>query len=226
MLYDHDVVTVVVLDAPKPSHKYPTFWPEFGRPRKYGPVFSVEQVKLETDLDANKDLTGSEIENAELIDKKDTFISVRVNISKKEVAPHRKTQTLYVDDKQAGKQMSALTNLVTSVGVSVPARKCKIFQVTSDTRTPAVLAQMISAAVDWRQSEKPESPVAVVTCDGAVGAGVLCAAGQSWDQVNRDGFVDMVHAVRSVRISRPQLVCSVEEYNMAREIVSILVGKK
>ena len=81
MLYDHDVVTVVVLDAPKPSHKYPTFWPEFGRPRKYGPVFSVEQVKLETDLDANKDLTGSEIENAELIDKKDTFISVRVNIS-------------------------------------------------------------------------------------------------------------------------------------------------
>ena len=45
------------------------------------------------------------------------------------MAPHRKTQSLYVDDKQS-KQVSALTNLVTKVGVSVPARRCRIFQVS------------------------------------------------------------------------------------------------
>ena len=225
MLYDHDVVTVVVLDAPKSSHKYPAFWPEFGKPKKYGPVFSLEQVKLEAEVDANNDVTVAEIENAELIDKKDTFISVRVNISKKEVAPHRKTQTLYVDDKQ-GKQMSALSNLMTSVGVSVPARKCQIFQVTSDHCSPEVLAQMMRAARRWRQAERPESPTIVVSCDGAAGAGVWCAAGQCWDQAVRDGCVDLVHAVRSVRISRPQLVTTLQEYNMTKDVVRAILKNK
>ena len=89
--------------------------------------------------------TAEQVEQAELIDRRqEGFCSVRVNISKKEVrhlcmrhniydlhqvAPHRKTQSLYVDDKQS-KQVSALTNLVTKVGVSVPARRCRIFQVS------------------------------------------------------------------------------------------------
>ena len=184
MLYDHDVVTVLVLDAPRSSHKYPSFWPEFGKPKKYGPVFSVEQVKLEAELDvATKDNGAAEIENAELIEKKDAFISVRVNISKKEVAPHRKTQTLYVDEKQS-KQMSALTNLVSRVGVSVPARRCQIFQLTGSDCSPRALANMMVAAKRWREAEKPDSPMAVVTCDGLSRAGVWCAASQCWDQVS------------------------------------------
>ena len=216
MLYDHDVVTVVVMDCPKHSAKYPGFWPEFDKPRKYGPVFSVEQVKLEAEIDFNKDLSEAEIENAELIDKKDGFISIRVNISKKEVAPHRKTQALLVDDK-AGKQFSTLTNLV--VGVTVPPQRCRIFQVTSEHCSPTVLKEMMAAAKRWRNSEKPDSPTVVVSLDGARKAGVYCAASQCWDQLVRDHRVDTAGAVRSVRISRPHLLNRLEEYREVREIV-------
>ena len=64
-------------------------------------------------------------ERRDLIEKTESFSCVQVEIIKKEVAPHRKTHALYVDDKQ-GKQFSSLTNLV--VGVAVPPRKCRIFQ--------------------------------------------------------------------------------------------------
>ena len=226
MLYDHDVVTVVVLDCPKHSAKYPGFWPEFDKPRKYGPVFSVEQVKLEAENDFNKDLTEAEIENAELIDKKDGFLSIRVNISKKEVAPHRKTQALYVDDKQGkqGKQLSTLTNLV--VGVTVPPQRCKIFQLTSEHgSSPAVIKEMMSAAKRWRNCQKaPDSPTVVVSLDGSSRAGVYCAASQCWDQAVRDSRVDLASAVRSVRMSRPSLVSSTEEYRQCREVVTTILS--
>ena len=102
--------------------------------------------------------TAEQVERAELIDRRqEGFCSVRVNISKKEVghlntcmrhniyylhqvAPHRKTQSLYVDDKQS-KQVSALTNLVTKVGVSVPARRCRIFQVSPGVHCPLMLGK-------------------------------------------------------------------------------------
>ena len=96
MVYDHDAVTIVVLGAPRSSTKYPSFWPEYGKPKKYGPVFSVEQVKLEEVADGAKDNHNSE--HQDLLNKTEGFVSIRVNISKKEVAPHRKS--LFVDDKQ------------------------------------------------------------------------------------------------------------------------------
>ena len=43
-------------------------------------------------------------------------------------------------------------------------------------------------------------------------------------QVTRDSCVDLAHAVRSVRISRPQLVCSLQEYNMTRDVVINLIS--
>ena len=218
MLYDHDVVTVVVLDCPKHSAKYPGFWPEFNKPRRYGPVFSVEQVKLEAEDDFSKEQGEAEIENAELIGKKEGFISIRVNISKKEVAPHRKTQALYVDDKQ-GKQLSTLTNLV--VGVTVPPQRCKIFQLTCEqASSSSMMVEMMSAAKRWRNSEKPDSPTVVVSLDGTSRAGVYCAASHCWDQALRDNRVDLASAVRAVRISRPNLVNSTEEYRESRNIVS------
>ena len=129
MVYDHDVATVVVLDCPKPSTKFPPFWPEYGKPRKYGPVFSVEHVKQRGEPDKERvGLRTGQLEQVDLIETQESFLSVRLDISKKEVAPHRKTQALYVDDKQ-GKQFSSLTNLV--VGVTAPAKRCRLFQLQS-----------------------------------------------------------------------------------------------
>ena len=54
-------------------------------------------MKVEAELESSKS-NGSNTENEGLINKKDCFTSVRINISKKEVAPHRKS--LFVDEKQ------------------------------------------------------------------------------------------------------------------------------
>ena len=77
----------------------------------------------------------------------------RLQLCKKEVAPHRKTQSLYVDDKQvlssilpqvsyfcyssssrpptSPPQVSSLTNLV--VGVTAPVKHCMVLQLHSWT---------------------------------------------------------------------------------------------
>ena len=224
MVWDHEAVTVVVLSNPRSSYKYPEFWPKFGKPHKYGPVFSLEQVAVEKeDTDLSKDVSAADIEHADLIDKTDTFTSVRLHICKKEVAPHRKTQSLYVDDKQSHK-MSALTNLVSRVGVSLPPRRVHILQVNSGEPDPAVLANMMRSARAWQTSEKPGgSPTIVVSSDGVTGAGVWCGASLAWDMATREGSVDTAHAVRSIRMSRPGLVTSLGEYTMTRQLVRRLV---
>ena len=223
MVWDHEAVTVVVLSNPRSSYKYPEFWPKFGNTQKYGPVFSLEQVELEKeDTDMSKDVSAADIEYADLIDKTDLYTSVRLQICKKEVAPHRKTQSLYVDDKQSHK-MSALTNLVSRVGVS-SSRRVHILQVNSGESDPAVLAKMMRAARAWQSSEKPGgSPTIVVSCDGVTGAGVWCGAALAWDMAAREDSVDLAHAVRSVRISRPGLVTNLGEYAMARDVIRMLV---
>ena len=43
-------------------------------------------------------------------------------------------------------------------------------------------------------------------------------------QVIRDSSIDLAHAVRSVRISRPQMVCSLQEYNLVRDVVTNLIS--
>jgi len=231
MVYDHDIATVVVLDCPKPSTKYPTFWPEFGKPRKYGPVFSVEQVKQTGEPDKDKQRVGfssGQQEQVDLIETQGSFLSVRLDISKKEVAPHRKTQALYVDDKQ-GKQFSSLTNLV--VGVTAPAKRVRLFQSQSSQSGDKMfgsatnLVEILASARKWRDLENPDSPVAVVSMDGAEKAGVYCVGSHCWDQLVRDKEVDLLHAVRSVRISRPQLVSSLQEYKLCTEVIVKILTK-
>jgi len=234
MVYDHDVATVIVLDSPKPSTKYPTFWPDYGKPRKYGPVFSVEHVRHGGEPDKAKERVGlrsGQMEQMDLIESQESFLSVRLDISKKEVAPHRKTQAMCVDDKQ-GKQFSSLTNIV--VGVTAPAKRVRLFQLHSGQpgdkgdkclSSASSLVEMMSSARKWRDSENPDSPTVVVSMDGAEKAGIYCAASHCWDQLIRDKEVDLLHAVRSVRISRPQLVTSLQEYKQCSEIILNILTK-
>jgi len=173
MVYDHEVSTVVVLDSPRIGTKYPAFWPpEIEKPKKYGPVFSVEKVE------GGKEGSGNS-----------GFSSYRLHLCKKEVAPHRKTQSLYVDDKQ----VSSLTNLV--VGVTAPVKRCQIFQLHSwqGATLPGCMARLLQAARTHRDSANPETPVVVVSTNGAERAGVYCAASHSWDQLLRQGQVIYEH---------------------------------
>jgi len=200
MVYDHEVSTVVVLDSPRLGTKYPAFWPpEMEKPKKYGPVFSVEKVEGGKEGAANNG-----------------FSSYRLHLCKKEVAPHRKTQSLYVDDKQ----VSSLTNLV--VGVTAPVKRCQIFQLHSwqGATLPASLARLLQAARSHRDSANPESPVVVVSTNGAERAGVYCAVSHSWDQLLRQGQADVVHAVHCVRLSRPQLVPTLQEYSLIYRVLA------
>jgi protein tyrosine phosphatase len=226
MVYDHDIATIVVLDSPKPSTKYPTFWPELGKPRKYGPVFSVEQLKQAGEPDKDKQMVGlgCQQEQVDIIETQDSCLTVRLDISKKEVAPHRKTQALYVDDKQ-GKQFSSLTNLV--VGVTAPAKRVRLFQLQHSPSgdDAASLVSVLGSARRWRDLESPDSPMLVVSLDGAEKAGVYCVGSHCWDQLVRDKEVDLLHAVRSVRVSRPQLVSSLQEYKLCSELIFKILTK-
>ena len=153
MVYDHEVTTVVVLDSPRTSNKYPAFWPhESDRPKKFGPVFTVEKVE-------GKEGAGA-----------GGFSSYSLHLCKKEVAPHRKTQSLYVDDKQ----VSSLTNLV--VGVTAPVRHCQVLQLHSwgQDSLPHTLAQLLRTTRAHRAANSPESPVVVVSADGAEQSSRFC----------------------------------------------------
>ena len=86
---------------------------------------------MQTVGEPEKNGMSRNLEQIDLVEERRVgeVISVRLDISKKEVAPHRKTQALCVDDKQ-GKQFSSLTNLV--VGVTAPAKRCRLFQLRNN----------------------------------------------------------------------------------------------
>ena len=87
------------------------------------------------------------------------------------------------------------------------------------------LVKLLASARSWRDSEAPDSPVAVVTLDGAEKAGLFCVGSHCWDQLLRDKEVDLVNAVRSVRLSRPQLIGNIEEYKLCAEIIVNILTK-
>ena len=72
----------------------------------------------------------------------------------------------------------------------------------------------------WRDRESPGSPTVVVSRDGAARAGVYTVLSHCWDGLARDGRVDMAGAVRAVRVARPQLVTSLQEYSQSTELVT------
>ena len=83
----------------------------------------------------------------------------------------------------------------------------------------------MSSARRWRDRESPDSPMVVVSLDGAEKAGVFCVGSHCWDQLLRDKEVDLLHAVRSVRISRPQLIPSLQEYKLCSELIVKILTK-
>ena len=84
---------------------------------------------------------------------------------------------------------------------------------------------MMASARKWREMENPDSPMVVVSMDGAEKAGVYCVVSHCWDQLIRDKEVDLLHAVRSVRISRPQLVSSLQEYKHCTDVILNILTK-
>ena len=83
----------------------------------------------------------------------------------------------------------------------------------------------MSSARRWRDRESPDSPMVVVSLDGAEKAGVFCVGSHCWDQLLRDKEVDLLHAVRSVRISRPQLITNLQEYKLCSELIVKILTK-
>jgi len=203
MVYDHEVSTVVVLDSPHHrATKYPPFWPqETDKPRKYGPVFTVEKVE------GKEGGAGG------------GYSSYSLHLCKKEVAAHRKTQSLYVDDKQ----VSSLTNLV--VGVTAPVKRCQVFQLHSwaSGGLAGNLALLVQGARAHRQATAPETPMVIVSADGGERVGVYCAVSHCWDQLLRQGQADVVHAVHCIRLSRPQLVATLAEYSLVYRVLAATI---
>ncbi|XP_065924737.1 receptor-type tyrosine-protein phosphatase alpha isoform X2 [Magallana gigas] len=65
----------------------------------------------------------------------------------------------------------------------------------------------------------PDGRVAVLSKDGAVGCGVFCAVYNAVQQIQQDAEVDMFTIVRQLQVRRPEMISTVEEYELCYDAV-------
>uniref|UniRef100_A0A8W8NY22 protein-tyrosine-phosphatase n=1 Tax=Magallana gigas TaxID=29159 RepID=A0A8W8NY22_MAGGI len=65
----------------------------------------------------------------------------------------------------------------------------------------------------------PDGRVAVLSKDGAVGCGVFCAVYNAVQQIQQDAEVDMFTIVRQLQVRRPEMISTMEEYELCYDAV-------
>lgn len=85
------------------------------------------------------------------------------------------------------------------------------------------MLSILSESRDWLSEVGPENPVLVVSCDGASRAGLYCALAYLADQAAREGELDIVSAVATVKANRPQLIDTQQEYALLHQLVGQLL---
>ncbi|XP_055337149.1 receptor-type tyrosine-protein phosphatase kappa-like isoform X2 [Paramacrobiotus metropolitanus] len=89
------------------------------------------------------------------------------------------------------------------------------------TSTAAVI-ELFNMVDRWRL-KTGNKPVLIVSPDGFSRAGVFCAAKIACEQITMHQEVDVFHAVKTVKINRPQLVNSPMEYKYCYDLVRTYV---
>uniref|UniRef100_A0A915BWH4 Uncharacterized protein n=1 Tax=Parascaris univalens TaxID=6257 RepID=A0A915BWH4_PARUN len=84
------------------------------------------------------------------------------------------------------------------------------------------LIDMIKMARSWRKRapDRPETkPTIVMSHNGVSRCGIFIAANVCIDQMNMDHEVDVFHAVKMIRINRPQLIDMKDEYKYLYDLM-------
>ncbi|XP_062572449.1 receptor-type tyrosine-protein phosphatase alpha-like [Saccostrea cucullata] len=85
--------------------------------------------------------------------------------------------------------------------------------------SPKMMVKMIEHVHDWRKTRNTDGPILIVSVDGVSWCGVFCAGYNSVEQLTFDDEVDMFNIVRHMRVRRPELIPSFEEYQYCYRVV-------
>ncbi|XP_048773007.2 receptor-type tyrosine-protein phosphatase T-like isoform X2 [Ostrea edulis] len=85
--------------------------------------------------------------------------------------------------------------------------------------SPKMMVKMIEHVHDWRKTRNTDGPIVVVSVDGVSWCGVFCAGYNATEQITFDDEVDIFNIVRHLRVRRPELIPSFEEYQYCYRVV-------
>ncbi|KAI6228016.1 Tyrosine-protein phosphatase [Aphelenchoides besseyi] len=204
LIFDHSCHTVVNLTNQSNSKQYPTFLHSKGK-KNYGP-FTIEVLNYQ---------------------QYPGMTSHMVKISKRPSDPIKTDP-----DKQARGDVSKLTFLISEImsnasaqqTVEAEVRICCIIQVRMwpiENKVPlstTSLIELIKMTRSWRK-RAPDRPETKPTIVMSHRCGVFVAANVCIDQMDMDHEVDVFHAVKMIRINRPQLVEMKDEYKFLHDVM-------
>ena len=130
--------------------------------------------------------------------------------------------------------MQTISSLLKSM--QAPPREVKLFQLLCWPNTQHVpnstqaLVQLVDEVTAWRSrcghedkrplgSSDAGDRVLIVSDDGYSRCGIFCAAASSLEQVHHRGEADIFQAVKTVRMTRPQMVANPMEYKYCYDVV-------
>nr|XP_022305423.1 receptor-type tyrosine-protein phosphatase epsilon-like [Crassostrea virginica] len=88
-----------------------------------------------------------------------------------------------------------------------------------------MIADVIGHVTKSTEKSESDSPITIISKDGAAGCGVFCAVYNALQQLQQDEEVDLVTIVRQLQIRRPEMIATLEEYVACHQIIAMALDK-
>uniref|UniRef100_A0A1I8A076 Protein-tyrosine phosphatase n=1 Tax=Steinernema glaseri TaxID=37863 RepID=A0A1I8A076_9BILA len=217
LVFDHGCHTIVNLSNQGNEKHYPTFIHNKGK-HTYGP-FVVEILNYHQ----YPSITSHMVKIMKR--KSSADMSLR-NMTKEQQKRH----------ENSSHQIQRLTFMISEImqagstqqQLEAEVRVCCLIQVRMwpiENKVPlstSGLIDMIKMARSWRKRapDRPETkPTIVMSHNGVSRCGIFVAANVCIDQMDMDHEVDVFHAVKMIRINRPQLIDMKDEYKYLYDLM-------
>ncbi|TMS33747.1 hypothetical protein L596_001446 [Steinernema carpocapsae] len=217
LVFDHGCHTIVNLSNQGNEKQYPTFIHNKGK-HTYGP-FVVEILNYHQ----YPALTSHMVK---IMKRKSTGDVNILKMTKEQQKKH----------ENSSHQIQRLTFMISEImqagstqqQLEAEVRICCLIQVRMwpiENKVPlstSGLIDMIKMARSWRKRapDRPETkPTIVMSHNGVSRCGIFVAANVCIDQMDMDHEVDVFHAVKMIRINRPQVIDMKDEYKYLYDLM-------
>ncbi|CAJ0958777.1 unnamed protein product, partial [Mesorhabditis belari] len=234
LIYDHSCHTVVNLSNQGNNKQFPTFIHNKGK-HNYGPfiveVLNYHQYPQMTShmvkvmkrphqaIPRPADLKGKPVSKLKGMSDIKRLMNVRKNKSE-ETSKQIEKLTFMISDimssGQSQQQMEAEVRICCVIQVRMWPIEHKVPLSTTG------LIDVIKMARSWRKRapDRPETkPTIVMSHNGVSRCGIYIGANICIDQMDMDHEVDVFHAVKLMRINRPQLIDMKDEYKYLYDVM-------
>uniref|UniRef100_A0AC35U5K7 Receptor-type tyrosine-protein phosphatase kappa n=1 Tax=Rhabditophanes sp. KR3021 TaxID=114890 RepID=A0AC35U5K7_9BILA len=216
LIFDHSCHTVINLTNQPGTKSYPSFIHNKGK-QNYGP-FVVELINFQQ-------YPGMTSHMVKIMKKRGySDVAKLLNVSRANA------------NGDGSKQIQKLTFMISEIMASgasqaqmeAEVKVCCIISVTMwpiENKIPMSTSKLIDAmrmARSWkkRAPDRPETkPTIVLSHNGYSRCGIFIAANVCIDQMEMDREIDVFHAVKMIRINRPQLIDIKDEYKYLYDLM-------